>query len=158
MIPTKLYVCPNQGNRIMNAYKKRKGCRIKGRKGPGPLHHLSEMLLTPQQSLKYKRLDNGNSMNIGFKHEHLEENMKHKGGFLPLLAAAIAPILGGVAGGLIEKEIAGSGIYKKKKGTGMYLNPYKRKGSGMYLNPYKKGKGVYMNPYEWPPAYFRPDR
>ena len=81
-------------------------------------------------------------MNIGFKHEHLVENMKHKGGFLPLLAAAIAPIIGGVAGGLIEKEIAGSGIYKKKKGTGMYLNPYK--GSGMYLNPYKKGKGVYM--------------
>ena len=33
------------------------------------------------------------------------------------------------AGGLIEKEIAGSGIYKqecgcKKTGDGMYLNPY----------------------------------
>ena len=52
--------------------------------------------------------------------------MKHKGGFLPLLAAALAPIIGGVAGGLIEKEIAGSGIYsnKKKSGSGMYLNPF----------------------------------
>lgn len=158
MIPTQLYVGPNQENRIMKALKRRRGCRIKVRKGAATSHRRGEMLLTPQQRMKYQTLANGKSMNITFKHKDLEENMKHKGGFLPLLAAALAPILGGVAGGLIEKEIAGSGIYKKKKGTGMYLNPYKQKGNGMYLNPYKKGKGVYMTPFDWPPAYFRPDR
>ena len=31
----------------------------------------------------------------------MKEN--HKGGFLPLLAAALAPVLGGVIGGVIEK-------------------------------------------------------
>ena len=80
--------------------------------------------------------------------------MKHKGGFLPLIAAALAPIIGGVAGGLIKREIAGSGIYKKKKkrspnnkkkavGSGMYLNLYNMKsvrGSGIYLNPYRPRK------------------
>ena len=158
MIPTQLYIGPNQENRIMNALRKRRGCRIKVRKGSSPSHRHGEMLLTPAQRTKYQALANGKSMNMTFKHKDLTENMKHKGGFLPLLAAALAPVLGGVAGGLIEREIAGSGIYKKKKGKGMYLNPYKHKGSGMYLNPYKKGKGVYMNPYEWLPAYFRPDR
>lgn len=157
MIPTQLYIGPNQENRIMNALKKRRGCRIKVRKGSSPSHCHGEMLLTPAQRMKYQSLANGKSMNMTFKHKDLEENMRHKGGFLPLLAAALAPVLGGVAGGLIEKEIAGSGIYKKKKGKGMYLNPYKRKGNGMYLNPYKKGKGIYLTPYHWPPS-FRPDR
>ena len=73
--------------------------------------------------------------------------MKHKGGFLPLIAAALAPVIGGVAGGLIEREIAGSGIYKKKKKTSSKKR--KSKGSGMYLNPYtkKSGRGMYLNPY-----------
>ena len=59
--------------------------------------------------------------------------MKHKGGFLPLLAAALAPVIGGVVGGLIEKEIAGSGIYHKKRRR---KKKDKKRGSGMYLNPY----------------------
>ena len=29
MIPTKLYECPNQGNRIMSAYKKEKAVELK---------------------------------------------------------------------------------------------------------------------------------
>ena len=75
--------------------------------------------------------------------------MKHRGGFLPLIAAALAPIIGGVAGGLIEKEIAGSGIHKKRQkkkqkkkrtGTGMFLNPYHKSGKGMYLTPYRPRK------------------
>ena len=150
LIPTQLYVGPNQEKRIMTAYKKRRGCLIKVRKGGAKSHHHGEMLLTPQQWMKYQAMGNGKSFNIPFKHEELVENMKHKGGFLPLIAAALAPVIGGVAGGLIEREIAGSGIYKKKKtspkktnskGSGMYLNPYMKKsvhGSGMYLNPYIK--------------------
>ena len=90
------------------------------------------MLLTPAQFKKYHSSKAGKIISLPSEHKHLVENMKHRGGFLPLLAAAIAPILGGVAGGLIEKEIAGSGIYhekykcqkKRKNGSGMYLNPY----------------------------------
>ncbi len=57
--------------------------------------------------------------------------MKYKGGFLPLIAAALASIIGGIAGGFIERGIAGKGIYakkkKKKKAGGLYLNPYSKK-------------------------------
>ena len=56
------------------------------------------------------------------------ENMRHKGGFLPLIAAALAPIIGGIAGGFIEKEIAGSRLPKlytvEKCGQGLKLNPW----------------------------------
>ena len=147
----------------MTAFRKRKGCRINVRKGAARGNfHPGEMLLTPSQWMKYQAAANGKEIALPFQHEHLVKNMKHKGGFLPLIAAALAPILGGVAGGLIEREIAGSGIYnnnnnnnnkkqKQKKrspkkktksaqGTGMYLNPYYKKsgGSGMYLTPYKQ--------------------
>ena len=115
----------------MRAYYKKKGCRIKAKKmGPKAVCK-SSMLLTPDQFKKYHSTKTGKIVSLPFEHKHLVENMKHRGGFLPLLAAAIAPILGGVAGGLIEKEIAGSGMYecrkktkKRKSGSGMYLNPY----------------------------------
>ena len=146
LIPTQLYVGPNQEKRIMKAYQKRRGCRVKVRKGAAASHHQGEMLLTPQQWMKYQATANGKSFNIPFKHEELVKNMKHKGGFLPLIAAALAPIIGGVAGGLIERKIAGSGIYKKKKTSSKKKIP---RGSGMYLNPYmkKSGRGMYLNPY-----------
>ena len=116
LIPTQLYVGPNQEKRTMKAYQKRRGCRIKVRKGAAATsHHRGEMLLTPQHWAKYQATTHGKSFNIPFKHEELAENMKHKGGFLPLIAAAFAPVIGGVAGGLIEREISGSGIYKKRR-------------------------------------------
>ena len=161
MIPTRMYVEPNQERRIMSAYQKGKGCRIKVKKcGATAGRCRGEMLLTPPQWKRYQKSTSG--VTLPFQHKHLVKNMKHKGGFLPLMAAALAPIIGGVAGGLIEREIAGSGIYKKKNnkrspptkkktkkktaaaaaaaGSGMYLNPYNMKsvrGSGMYLNPYR---------------------
>ena len=168
MIPTQMYIEPNQEKRIMTAFRKRKGCRVNVRKGAARGNfHRGEMLLTPSQWKKYQAAANGERMALPFQHGHLVQNMKHKGGFLPLIAAALAPIIGGVAGGFIEREIAGSGIYKKKpkqkkkatskrksvQGSGMYLNPYyksKSGGSGMYLNPYYKksaGSGMYLTPY-----------
>ena len=144
MIPTQLYLEPGQEKRIMKAFRSKKGCQIKARKGAAATHYHGEMLLTPQQWLKYQKATNGKTIRIPFEHKHLVENMNHKGGFLPLIAAALAPVIGGIAGGLIERKIAGSGI-----GKGMYLNPYTKKGKGMYLNPYyKKGKGMYLNPYK----------
>ena len=130
MIPTRLCIEPNQEKRIMKAIRKLKNCRIKVKKGKS-----HEMLLTPAQWTRYQATPDGKVIHIPFEHKHLVDN--HKGGFLPLIAAALAPVLGGVAGGLIEREIAGSGIRKKKKtGKGMYLNPYR--GKGLYLSPYKK--------------------
>ena len=129
LIPTPFNPVPNQERKIMRAYYKKKGCRIKAKKmGPKAVCK-SSMLLTPDQFKKYHSTKDGKIVSLPFQHKHLMENMKHKGGFLPLLAAAIAPILGGVAGGLIEKEIAGSGLCKcrkkkRKSGSGMYLNPY----------------------------------
>ncbi len=96
------------------------------------------MLLTPEQWLKYQKLANGKPINLPLKYEHLVKNMKHKGGFLPMIAAALAPIIGGIAGGFIEREIAGKVIYKKKKN---------KKAAGLYLNPYPKGSGLFLNPY-----------
>ena len=158
MIPTQLYFEPNQGKRIMTAYRKKKGCRIRARKGAAHRYHRGEMLLTPTQHTRYQNTANGETVSLPFTHEHLVKNMKHKGGFLHLIAAALAPVIGGIAGGLIEREIAGSGIYRKKSkkkksttGSGMYLSPYYNKivGSGMYLNPYhKKGSWMYLNPFQ----------
>ena len=126
MIPTRLCIEPIQEKRVMKALRRLDNCRIKVKKGKS-----HEMLLTPAQWTRYQATPDGKVIHIPFEHKHLVDN--HKGGFLPLLA----PVLGGVAGGLIEREIAGSGICNKKKtGKGMYLNPYG--GKGLYLSPYKK--------------------
>ena len=132
LIPTPLNPIPNQERKIMRAYKSKKGCRIKVKKVGPKASCRTSMLLTPAQFKKYHSTKAGKIISLPFEHKHLVENMKHRGGFLPLLAAALAPIIGGVAGGLIEKEIAGSGLYhheckcmkKKKDGSGIYLNPY----------------------------------
>ena len=131
MIPASFFVDPGQENRIRKAIKNKKGCRIRVTKHqhPGP-HHL---LVTTNALKRYAKAQQGESVPLSFKHEHLKENLKHLGGFLPLIAALLAPVIGGVAGGLIEKEIAGSGI----KGKGLHLNPYQA-GNGLYLNPYTK--------------------
>ena len=137
LIPTPINPVPNQGRRIMNAYKKKRGCRIKFRKMGPNASCKSSMLLSPTQHKKYHATKTGKIVSIPFQHKHLVQNMKHTGGFLPLLAAALAPVLGGVAGGLIEKGISGSGIYHKKGRRKRKGKKKKKKsGSGMYLNPY----------------------
>ena len=130
LIPTPLNIIPNQEYKIMKAYKRKRGCQIKAKKMGSTASCKDNMLLTPAQFKKYHSAKTGKIVSLPFEHKHLMKNMKHKGGFLPLLAAALAPVIGGVAGGLIDKAIAGSGIYKeecccnKRKGSGMYLNPY----------------------------------
>ena len=136
LIPTPFNPVPNQERRIMRAYYKKKGCQIKAKKMSPKAVCKSSALLTPPQFKKYHSTKDGKIVSLPFQHKHLMENMKHKGGFLPLLAAAIAPILGGVAGGLIEKEIAGSGLRHKKCKKGKKKKKKRKSGSGMYLNPY----------------------
>ena len=120
MIPASFYVNPVQENRIRKAIKNKKGCRIRVTKQqhPGP-HHL---LVTTNALKRYAKAKTGESVPLHFKPEHLQENMKHSGGFLPLIAAALAPIIGGVAGGLIERQISGKGI--PHQAAGLYLAPY----------------------------------
>ena len=127
-LPHTFFIQAGQNAKIRRALRLGKGCRIqvvkKGTSASGQQQH--QLLVTPAHVEKYRKASHGSIVSLPFKHEDLKKN--HKGGFLPLIAAALAPIIGGVAGGLIEKEIAGSGIYSKKKkknaGSGMYLNPF----------------------------------
>ena len=120
-----LVIEPRQETRIGDALKKKTGVVIKVRKplmegeqSPMALTHDTSgksaskgiLHLTPAQMEKYDRGQPGSVISLKFSNKHLQENLRHKGGFLPLLAALLAPIIGGVAGGFIEKEIAGSGL------------------------------------------------
>ena len=134
------------------------------------------LLLNPAQFKKYHKSIPGTVVSLPFQREHLEANLRHKGGFLPILAALLAPIIGGVAGGLIEKEIAGSGIYQHhhhpspptllwhkgsttgggptNKSFAFHVSPDSTSGKGLYLKLWKgshgqftSGHGLYLSPY-----------
>lgn len=149
-----LEVMPNQEGKIRKALKKEKGCTIFAKKvGHGGPHSL---LLRNPYARRYHEAKMGHPVKLPFRHQDLIQNLHHKGGFLPLLLAALAPIIGGVAGGLIEKEIGGSGIRSGKSSHGTKkrritkkkpeLYSLEKHGSGLYLNPWK-GSGLYLNPY-----------
>ena len=125
MIPIALHVEPNQQTKVRRALKKKTGCKIKVKKTNGGTNNL---LLGSRHLKQYGKAKNGSVVDLPFKHKELMENMRHKGGFLPLIAAALAPVIGGIAGGIIEKEISGSGLPKlytvKKCGKGLKLNPW----------------------------------
>ena len=125
MLPVAFHLVPGQENRIRNALKKKKGCRVKVIKSDviGP-HRL---LVTPAMLKRYKKADKGKPVPLQFKHEHLIENMRHQGGFLPLIAAALAPVLGGIAAGAIERGIAGSGLNGPHRTSGCHKNSFQTK-------------------------------
>ena len=139
MLPVSFHVVPGQENRIRNALKKKKGCRIKVTKSNTDGPH--RLLVTPAMLKRYQKATK-NPVPLQFKHEHLIENMHHQGGFLPLIAAALAPVLGGIAAGAIERGIAGSGLHGTHRNSGCHG------GHGLYLNPYQ-GQGLYLNPYPY---------
>ena len=128
MLPVAFHVVPKQENRIRNALKKKKGCGIKVTKSQAVGPH--RLLVTSSMLKRYQKAAEGESVPLQFKHEHLIENMRHSGGFLPLIAA-LAPVLGGIAAGAIERGIAGSGLGARTSGC-HGLN----QGQGLYLNPY----------------------
>ena len=125
MLPIPLHLVPNQKTKIVKALKKKTGCKIKVKKTNDGT---SNFLITQKHLKRYGKAKNGSVVDLPFKHKELMENMRHNGGFLPLLAAALAPVIGGIAGGIIEKEISGSGLPKlytvKKCGKGLKLNPW----------------------------------
>ena len=102
----------------------------------------------------------------------LRRNGTVSGGFIPMILAAIAS---SVAGGLIERGIAGAGLIwkhahgachiksgaagkeggaagtKKGRALGLHIVPYRGKfapeaGNGLYLNPWPRGRGVFPRP------------
>ena len=150
MIQRSFVIEPNQETRIRRALKSKKGCRIKVKKCAGGN---GELLVTPEHLVKYGKASNGSVVGLPFKHEELKENMKHKGGFLPLIAAALAPIIGGVAGGLIEKEIAGSGVNIGRFGrTKPWWHGGKVEKPKQLFTIEKRGNGMFLNPWV-PPVH-----
>ena len=165
MIQHSFMIDPNQERKIQSSLKHSKGCRIQVKKGRA---NNGQLLVTPAHINRYNKAASGSVVSLPFKHEDLKRN--HQGGFLPLLAAALAPVIGGVAGGLIEKELAGSGLRNwKGQRPGSYggkikLYTMEKHGMGMFLNPYlgrpnkggnvknlytikKHGSGMFLNPF-----------
>ena len=101
MIPASLKVMPRQEKKIFKALNGRKGCRIRVKKCVGD----DNMLLAPSHMKKMQKAAHGSVVTLPFSHKHLVENSRHKGGFLPLLAAVLGPDLGGVAGGLLGRGL-----------------------------------------------------
>lgn len=108
-----------------------------------------EWILSPRQLCKLKEA-NGAPAKLTFSSDQLKKNLHHDGGFLPLLASALIPIIGSAVGAVVEREIAGSGIgagepvlHSKPSGT-FQISP---SGSGLYLSPWPgkrpRGYGLY---------------
>ena len=143
--PKTLVIEPRQEKRIKNALKKKTGCVIKVRKPRSENDH-SEMAqtqdfsgtsaskgvlhLTPEHLEKYNRAEPGTSVPLKFENHHLQENLRHKGGFIGILAAILAPIIGGVASGLIERKIAGGNVRT------MHLDDFQTPQSSALQHPY----------------------
>lgn len=106
MIPASFHLFPGQERKFTSALQKRRGCRVNVLKKNGGK---AKFLIANRHFKKFANAPAGSVVSLPFKHEELMDNMKHSGGFLPLLAAALAPVLGGVAGGLIERGISGTG-------------------------------------------------
>ena len=164
MIPLQLEVIPNQEKKIHAALKKEKACRLKVKKVNNGPHNL---LVRNKYAKRYHETSNGKEIALPFSHGDLVQNLHHRGGFLPLIAAALGPIIAGVAGGLIEKGIAGSGFRSsgrpwwhggnikdssgeiaskggrkkknltKKKKKSELLYSMEKRGNGLYLAPWK---------------------
>ena len=143
MLPVQVEVAPNQETKIRKALRKQRGCNLRVRKVPHGPHSL---LLRNMYAKRYNNAPNGHSVSLTFRHEDLIHNMKHKGGFLPLIAAALAPIIGGVAGGLIEKEIAGSGF--RSNGRPWWHGGKIGQKKQMLYSMEKCGKGLYLAPWK----------
>ena len=122
-----LRITSNQEKRLISALKSGTGCVIKIYKANENAENVDKTIfldekanqistargllhLRPEQISKIDKAKPGSTIALKFSKEDLEYNRRSRGGFIPLLLAALAPVLGGVAGGLIEKEIAGSGL------------------------------------------------
>ena len=158
-VPISVRVGENQGRRFHRAIRSHKGTVV--RFTTSTTSHNNDILcLTHKQLSKVKKMPPGTAFQFKFSPAQMTANLQHRGGFLPLLLAALAPILGGVIGGVVEKSIAGSGIHDiiwRKNNRTMKLTS---QGKGLFLSPYSAhipkqrygGSGLYLAP---PPSSHR---
>ena len=97
-------------------------------------------LLSPKQTHLIQQSDGNHPTKLTFSAGQLRQNLKHTGGFLPLLASALIPVIAGAVGGIVEKEISGGSIPTDRgpvyvsRPTGTFS--VKPQGEGLYLAPY----------------------
>ena len=88
--------------------------------------------------------DGNHPTKLTFSADQLRQNLKHTGGFLPLLASALIPIIGSAVGAVVEREISGGSIPTHtdpvyvSRSTGTFS--VKPQGEGLYLGPYAGGR------------------
>lgn len=170
--PLHVHIHKDQENRLKRAIQNGGGARMHFSSARNSSTSRGILCLTKQQIAKVEKAPEGTSFSFPFSAAQIKANMSHKGGFLSLLAAVLAPLLGGVIGGLAEKAIGGSletayehhhqpVIWRKKNlrqgalevrphGKGLFLTPYGRRlpssyGSGLFLStPYHHaGDGLF---------------
>ena len=159
--PLRVHIQPNQENRFKRAIQKRTRTIVRFALAASPSQNNGILCLTHQQMLKVQKAPCGTPFQFTFSAAQIKANLQHEGGFLPLLLAALAPILGGVVGGIAERAIAGGSglhddvLWKRKKrifrltshGDGLFLAPYSssriptRYGSGLFLTPPPSSRG-----------------
>lgn len=166
-----------QEKRIARAYRKRRGCRITlhpqcavGGGGNGGCCTTGRLSLSAAHLKRMQKSAGDNNggdakkpVTLPFSHADLERNAQVSGGFIPMILAAIAS---SIAGGLIERGIAGAGIsgsgflwrhgtgachLKPVEGGGLHITPYRGKfapgsGAGLYLAPWPRGRGLMPKP------------
>ena len=167
--PIKVRILPGQESRIHKGLKSNGSITIHfSTLDSSHLHSTDKSLgylcFTPSQVAKIQKASPGTNFSFHFSSTQIKRNMQYRGGFLPLLAAFLAPILGGVIGGVAESAIAGKGlspskpfakasrplVLHKPQGTlkitstarGLFLSPYHsqppRIATGLYLAPHHR--------------------
>ena len=100
------------------------------------------LLLTTGQILKLQRAQSSDTAcTIIMRRKQIEANMRHEGGFLPILAGLASKILPVLLGSVASGVLSG-GIERAIRGKGngfLYQNWYK-------MSPTTKGKGLYLSP------------
>ena len=166
MIPKRLKVFPGQTTKIRRAIRRHKGCIVSVCNSDEPGSEGGTFLLNAKQVSKLDKSPSGHPVKIMLTADQVKKNMEHTGGFLPIIAALLAPVIGSAVGAAVDKAISGKGLspgttlWAKKSGTyeihphglGLRLTPYKGEklsGYGLYLNPHnRKGGAVKVNPQE----------
>ena len=152
-------VCPGQDKRLQKALRAKKSAKIHFITVNQSAQNTQRLTLTQAQVRKVQKAPVGTKFSFSFSKAQIQANLRHEGGFLPLLAAALVPLISGIVGGVAERAIAGSGlkgsnyhrdIVLRKRSHVMKVSP---RGQGLFLTPYSsyasyfpKGRGLFLSP------------
>lgn len=160
------YRTPGRGCKIIVHHQKCGGgdasCCIPGRMA---LSAAQQKRLASEMQQESSDASNHPSISLPFTHEELRRNGTVSGGFIPLILAAIAS---SIAGGLVERGIAGAGLiwkpsssnthgaYHLKPATSLTKNKkgYNNNGHGDGVTKKGRAVGLHIVPYR---GKFAPD-